>query len=113
MSTPVIVCNTKNIAGLDIIGKLGYCMDNKNINFKLPCFKLESKMVYYVKDSIILRRGMDQKVIKILPRNISVDDIINEILNCQEGIGLDKCVIWLSEDSLSIKEFFNNKTLEK
>ena len=100
MSTPVIVCTTKNIAGLDIIGKLGYCMDNKNINFKLPCFKLESKMVYYVKDSIILE-GMDQKVIKILPRNISVDNIINEILNCQESIGLDKC-------NMVIKRFIIN-----
>ena len=112
MSTPVIVCNTKNIAGLDTRWKLGYSMDKKSIDFELPCFKLESKMIYYVEKSITLRKGLDQKIIKIFPRNISIDDIINEILNCQEGIGLDKCVIWLSEDSLSIKEFFDNKKLE-
>lgn len=112
MPNPVIVCTTKNIAGLDTRWKLGYSMDKKSIDFKLPCFKLESKMVYCIEKRITLRKGLDQKIIKILPRTINVDDIINEILNCQEDMGLDKCVLWLSEDSLSIKEFFNNKELE-
>lgn len=113
MSNPVIVHATKNIAGLNTRGMLGYCMDNKSIDFELPRFKLESKMIYYIKDTITLRRGIDQKIIKILPRDISVDNIINEILNCQVDVGLNKCVLWLTDDSLSIKDFYNSKNFEE